>query len=142
MPLFKKKMERRKSLSRKEISLARLENFRKEVVVDHHSITLGKFLGWFKNICNFVTVHCSNPICLWTFCFSLVIRMSSKYGWLILIHLFYQQLQGFDFILTAFLSNLFCNFITTKYIQGVPSWISTYFCIRRFIWDMAIILIV
>ncbi|XP_018565491.1 sodium/potassium-transporting ATPase subunit alpha [Anoplophora glabripennis] len=40
MPLFKKKAERRKSLSRKEISLARLENFRREVVTDHHTIQL------------------------------------------------------------------------------------------------------
>ncbi|XP_056648179.1 sodium/potassium-transporting ATPase subunit alpha-like [Diorhabda sublineata] len=40
MPLFKKKAERRKSLSRKEISLARLENFRKEVITDHHTIQL------------------------------------------------------------------------------------------------------
>ncbi|XP_072390617.1 sodium/potassium-transporting ATPase subunit alpha-like [Diabrotica undecimpunctata] len=40
MPLFKRKQERRKSLSRKEISLARLENFRKEVITDHHTIQL------------------------------------------------------------------------------------------------------
>jgi hypothetical protein len=47
--LFKKKVERRKSLSRKEISLARLENFRKEVITDTHSVALGmcqrKFIG-------------------------------------------------------------------------------------------------
>ncbi|KAJ3627918.1 hypothetical protein MTP99_015257 [Tenebrio molitor] len=40
--LFKKKVERRKSLSRKEISLARLENFRKEVITDTHSVALGE----------------------------------------------------------------------------------------------------
>ncbi|EEZ98712.1 sodium/potassium-transporting ATPase subunit alpha [Tribolium castaneum] len=38
--LFKKKFERKKSLSRKEISLARLENFRKEVITDTHSVAL------------------------------------------------------------------------------------------------------
>lgn len=43
--LFKKKVERRKSLSRKEISLARLENFRKEVIVDTHSVPLGMCQG-------------------------------------------------------------------------------------------------
>lgn len=42
MPLFKKKVERRKSMSRKEISLARLENFRKEVITDDHTVPLGK----------------------------------------------------------------------------------------------------
>ncbi|KAJ3665430.1 hypothetical protein Zmor_000926 [Zophobas morio] len=40
--LFKKKIERKKSLSRKEISLARLENFRKEVITDTHSVPLGE----------------------------------------------------------------------------------------------------
>ncbi|XP_066251236.1 sodium/potassium-transporting ATPase subunit alpha-like isoform X2 [Euwallacea similis] len=42
MPFFKKKVERRKSLSRKEISLARLENFRKEVITDNHTVPLGE----------------------------------------------------------------------------------------------------
>ncbi|KAL1500951.1 hypothetical protein ABEB36_006364 [Hypothenemus hampei] len=42
MPLFKKKVERRKSLSRKEISLARLENFRREVITDNHSVPLSE----------------------------------------------------------------------------------------------------
>nr|CAH7743770.1 unnamed protein product [Callosobruchus chinensis] len=40
MPFFKQKAERRKSLSRKEISLARLENFRKEVISDSHMTNL------------------------------------------------------------------------------------------------------
>ncbi|RZC33428.1 sodium/potassium-transporting ATPase subunit alpha [Asbolus verrucosus] len=40
--LFRKKVERKKSLSRKEISLARLENFRKEVITDTHSVALGE----------------------------------------------------------------------------------------------------
>ncbi|CAH0553372.1 unnamed protein product [Brassicogethes aeneus] len=40
MPLFKKNVERKKSLSRKDISLARLENFRKEVIADFHTIPL------------------------------------------------------------------------------------------------------
>ncbi|XP_066156506.1 sodium/potassium-transporting ATPase subunit alpha-like isoform X1 [Euwallacea fornicatus] len=42
MPFFKKKVERRKSLSRKEISLVRLENFRKEVITDNHTVPLGE----------------------------------------------------------------------------------------------------
>lgn len=42
MPFFKKKIERSKSLSRKEISLARLENFRKDVVTDNHTAPLGE----------------------------------------------------------------------------------------------------
>ncbi|KAJ8921690.1 hypothetical protein NQ315_010600 [Exocentrus adspersus] len=48
MPLFKKKAERRKSLSRKEISLARLENFRKEVITDHHMVQLGELCRRFQ----------------------------------------------------------------------------------------------
>lgn len=48
MPLFKKKVERRKSLSRKEISLARLENFRKEVITDHHTIHLNDLCRKFQ----------------------------------------------------------------------------------------------
>ncbi|KAF7264533.1 hypothetical protein GWI33_023080 [Rhynchophorus ferrugineus] len=40
MPLVKKKVDRRKSMSRKEISLARLENFRREVITDDHSVPL------------------------------------------------------------------------------------------------------
>lgn len=43
MPFFKKKVERRKSLSRKEISLVRLENFRREVITDDHTVALGEF---------------------------------------------------------------------------------------------------
>ncbi|CAH1173455.1 unnamed protein product [Phaedon cochleariae] len=48
MPLFKKKAERRKSLSRKDISLARLENFRKEVITDHHTIQLSDLCRKFQ----------------------------------------------------------------------------------------------
>ncbi|XP_045483726.1 sodium/potassium-transporting ATPase subunit alpha-like [Harmonia axyridis] len=42
MPLFQKKRPRSKSLTRKEISLARLENFRKEVITDYHTVPLGE----------------------------------------------------------------------------------------------------
>lgn len=49
--LFKKKFERKKSLSRREISLARLENFRKEVITDTHSVALSKFLRLIFFIC-------------------------------------------------------------------------------------------
>ncbi|XP_050305558.1 sodium/potassium-transporting ATPase subunit alpha-like [Anthonomus grandis grandis] len=48
MPLFKKKVERKKSLSRKEISLARLENFRQEVVTDHHTAALSEICRRFN----------------------------------------------------------------------------------------------
>lgn len=59
MPFFKKKVERRKSLSRKEISLVRLENFRREVITDDHTVSLGEFslVEEIRNVGGQITHH-------------------------------------------------------------------------------------
>lgn len=61
MPWFKKKQVPERRLSKREISMARLENFRREVITNDHAIALsinaiGSFINFF-GIPDSVTIY-------------------------------------------------------------------------------------